>query len=54
MPIVIKEIRVRTTVESKTSETHLSKEVIAALKRSIVEEITSTGYAQNKQLTKDR
>jgi len=55
MTIVIKELRVKTTVENKAADAALSKEQIETLKRSILKEISdSATYTRYKQPIKDR
>ena len=54
MPIIIKEIHVKTTVEKRPDEIHFSEDTLAALKRSIIREITNVKHTGNKQIRKDR
>ncbi|MCC8134048.1 MAG: hypothetical protein LIP04_11090 [Tannerellaceae bacterium] len=54
MPIIIKEIRVKTTVGKRPDEIHLSREVMEALKRSILKEFKDIKYTQGSQTAKDR
>lgn len=54
MPIIIKEIHVKTTVEKRPSEGRLSEEAIAAVKRRVLREIADSGLVANKKNRKDR
>lgn len=51
MPIIIKEIYVKTTVEKNPYGNQLSEEAIAAVKRSIVKELKAS---TDKKTGKDR
>lgn len=54
MPVIIKEIHVKTTVERNIQEAKLSKEMITALKNSILKEFSDTERKNRNKNRKDR
>lgn len=54
MPIIIKEIYVKTTVEKNPHGNQLTKEAVAAIKRSIVREVKASTDRTDKKTGKDR